>query len=132
VQIPIRAPDELRRNVAEARALSGDRLAQLRALYAIISEGQIKCVTPTACCNHSFTIQLHYLVLGSTYGEMLWDSTADLQGEERAKAIGRGLEGIKLYSNGSIGRLVKERMPELAGKEAAKRYLPARYAEWLD
>jgi thiol-disulfide isomerase/thioredoxin len=130
VQISIRSADEFRQHVRAARQLSDDPLAQLRALYKIL-RSDLECVTPTACCNHSFTVQMHYLVAGAAYGELLLKSTAGLQGKDRAKAIGKGLEDIDLYANGSIGRLVCDFMPELVGKEAAMEYLPPRYANWL-
>ena len=130
VQISIRSADEFRQHVSAARQLSDDPLAQLRALYKILLS-DLECMTPTSCCNHSFTTQLHYLVAGAAYGELLLNLTAHLKGEARAKAIGEGLADIDLYANGSIGRLVCEVMPELVGKEAAKKYLPPRYVEWL-
>ena len=131
VQISVRSVDVLRQHVRAARQLSDDPLAQLRALYNIL-RSDLECVTPTSCCNHSFTTQLHYLVAGAAYGELLLNSTAHLQGEARAKAIGEGLEDIDLFSNGSIGRLVCEVMPGLVGQEAAKKYLPPRYVDWLN
>jgi thiol-disulfide isomerase/thioredoxin len=130
VQISIQSADEFRQHVRVARQLSDDPLAQLRALYTIL-RSDLKCVTPTTCCNHSFTVQMHYLVAGAAYGELLLKSTAHLRGEDRAKAIGKGLEDIDLFANGSIGRLVCKFMPELVGKEAAIKCLPPRYAEWL-
>jgi hypothetical protein len=129
-RISIRSPEELQRHVRAARGLSSDPLAQLRALYRILRT-DLECVTPTSCCNHSFTLQLHHLVAGAAYGELLLDSTAHLQGEARATAIGKGLDKIELFANGSIGRIVCELMPQLVGKETAKKLLPARYADWL-
>ena len=129
VRISIRSPEELREHVRAAQA-SGDPLAQLRGLYGIV-RNDVQCVTSTSCCNHSFTTQVHYLVAGAAYGELLLDTTAQLPDKERAAAIGKGLEGIDLFANGSIGRIVCDLMPELVGKEAAIKYLPDRYAEWL-
>jgi len=131
VQISIPSVEEFRRHVGAARLLSNEPLAQLRSIYNIL-RSNIKCVTPTSCCNHSFTTQLHYLVAGAAYGELLLNSTAHLQNDARAQAIGEGLKDIELYANGSIGRIVCEVMPELVGKEAAKKYLPPRYVNWLD
>lgn len=130
VQFSVRSRDKMRRDIDAARKLSADKLAQLRAIYGIIKD-DLECSTPTSCCNHSFTLQLHQLVAGAAYGQLLLDTTADLKGEARAVAIGKGLEGIELWANGSIGRIVCELMPELAGKEAAIKYLPPRYADWL-
>jgi hypothetical protein len=130
VSIRIRSPVELRSHISAANRLSDNPLAQLRALYAIL-RGDIECVTPTSCCNHSFTLLCHQIVAGAAYGELLLASTAHLQGQERAAAIGQGLEEIDLFSNGSIGRLVRDVLPSLVGKEEAKRLLPPRYAKWL-
>ncbi|HQU44848.1 MAG TPA: thioredoxin family protein [Pirellulales bacterium] len=130
VQFSVRSRDELRQDIAAARKLAANPMAQLRALYGIVKD-DLECVTPTSCCNHNFTLALHKLVAGAAYGEMLLDTTADLKGEARAAAIGKGLEGVELFGNGSIGRIVCELMPELVGKEAAMRYLPPRYADWL-
>lgn len=130
VQFSIRERDKMRRDVDAARKFSADKLVQLKAIYGIIKD-DLECSTPTSCCNHSFTLQLHQLVAGAAYGQLLLETTADLKGEARAAAIGKGLEGIELWANGSIGRIVCELMPELAGKETAIKYLPPRYANWL-
>ncbi len=131
VRLSIRTAD-LRRHVSEGRAAADDPLAQLRAVYRIVRE-DLESQTPTSCCNHSFTVQVHQLVAGAAYGELLRRSTAHLKGEERARAIGKGLGEVELWFNGSISRLVREELPEMAGgKEAARKCLPPRYAEWLD
>ncbi len=85
----------------------------------------------TLCCNHSFWLQLHWILAGDAYGNLLLSSTAHLPNEARAAAIGKGLDGIDVYNNGSIHRIVFEVMPKVVGKEAAKKLLPANYAEWL-
>lgn len=74
---------------------------------------------------------MHQLVAGAAYGQLLLDTTANLKDEARAAVIGKGLEGIELWANGSINRIVCELMPELVGKEVAIKYLPPRYADWL-
>lgn len=130
VQFSVRSRDKMRRDIDAARKLAGDRLAQLRAIYGII-KNDLECSMPTSCCNHSFNLQMHQLAAGAAYGQLLLDTTANLKGDARAAAIGKGLEGIELWANGSIGRIVCELMPELAGKEAAIRYLPPRHADWL-
>lgn len=130
VQFSVHSRDKMHRDIDSARKLSADKLAQLRAIYGIIKD-DLECSTPTSCCNHSFTLQLHQLVAGAAYGELLLDATADLKGEARAAAIGKGLEGIELWANGSVVRIVCKLMPELVGKESAIKYLPPRYADWL-
>ncbi len=131
LQISMRSSAQLRDRIRATRAMGDHPLGQLRTLYKVVHD-DLECVAPTSCCNHSFTLQMHQLVAGAAYGEMLLDSTAHLQGEARAKAIGEGLQDIELWANGSIGRIVHEVMPSLVGKDAAKKYLPPYYADWLD
>ena len=130
VQISIRSIAEFRSHLRAAREMSNDQLSQLRALHNILWE-DLKCVTPCSCCNHSFTLQLHHIVLGEVYGQLLLKSTSHLQREARAKAIAKGLQDIDLDNMGSIAYLVCDEMPNLIGKDAAKKYLPPRYAHWL-
>ena len=131
VQIAIRSPSELHDRVVTAQQMSDDPMRQLRALHRILRE-DLQCMTPTSCCNKTFTLELHNTVAGDAYGKLLLSSTAHLKSEARAAAIGKGLEDIEVNSIGSIGRIVYELMPKIVGKEAAKEYLPAPYAGWLD
>ena len=69
--------------------------------------------------------------LAETYGKALLESTASLQGEERAKALGKGLEGTSFLNNGAIRTILLETLPSLVGSANTPKYLPEPYRSWV-
>ena len=71
-------------------------------------------------------------VLGDRYGRALIRSTEGLQGETRARALARGLEGTFFPARGAIREIVLERIPSLVGNETAQAILPGTfYPRWI-
>ena len=129
VRYSVRSATELREHARAAQA-DAEEVAQVRAIYSML-KNDLEWSMTTLCCNHSFWLQLHWMLTGDAYGELLLRSTAHLTNDVRAAAIGKGLDGLDLYNNGSIHRIVFEVMPNLVGNDTAKKHLPQRYAEWL-
>lgn len=71
-------------------------------------------------------------VLGDRYGRALLRATEMLDDEARARALAKGLEGTFFDGQGVIGEIVRERIPKLVGKEAARKLLPGEfYPKWV-
>ncbi len=65
--------------------------------------------------------------IGDRYGRALIRSTEGLKGEARAKILAKGLEGTFFACRGSIRKIVREMIPALVGKPAAKTLLPGAF-----
>jgi hypothetical protein len=84
-------------------------------------------------CGEYFQPNVRVLeVIGDRYGLALTRSTETLHGEERARALAKGLEGTFFVPRGSSRKVVKELIPSLVGKETAKALLPASCRWWID
>jgi thiol-disulfide isomerase/thioredoxin len=118
------------KQIARGKKGPPDALVQYHALHRIF-ESELPD-PEELCCGHGFRPKfLARGLLGETYGRLLIDTTAKLQGEARARALGRGLEGTGFWRQGAIAEIVDKLMPELVGREAAARYLPEPYRGWL-
>jgi thioredoxin-related protein len=117
------------KRIASAQKDSADELAKYHALHRIF---EFELPDPNEiCCGHGFRPKfLARGLIGEVYGQLLIDSTAKLQGEARAQALGKGLEGTGFWRQGPIAQIVDKLMPDLVGREAA-RYLPSPYRGWL-
>jgi hypothetical protein len=69
--------------------------------------------------------------LANIYGKALLESTASLKGEERAKALGKGLKDTAFLNNGPIRTILLETLPSLVGREKTPNYLPEPYRCWV-
>ena len=71
--------------------------------------------------------------IGDRYGRALIHSTQGLEGEARARALAKGLEGTFFAPRGSIREILLKMIPDLVGKPAAKALLPGDfYPRWID
>jgi thiol-disulfide isomerase/thioredoxin len=130
VPLDAAAIETLNKRIARGKKDPADALAQYHALHRIY---EFELPDPNElCCGHGFRPKfLARGLIGDTYGQLLIDTTAKLQGEARARALGQGLEGTEFWRQGPIAQIVDKLLPELVGKEAAVRYLPESYRGWV-
>jgi thiol-disulfide isomerase/thioredoxin len=124
------AIETVKKRIARGKKDPTDALAQYHALHRIF---EYELPDPNEiCCGHGFRPKfLARGLLGETYGQLLIDTTAKLNAEARAKALGQGLEGTGFWRQGPIAEIVDKLLPELVGREAAARYLPEPYRRWI-
>jgi protein disulfide-isomerase len=97
----------VRKRIEAGRKDPKDRLAQYYALHRVF-EFELPDRFES-CCGHGYRPKfLARGLVGEKYGKALLDATAELKGEARAKALGRGLEGTLFWRQGSIGRIVDQ------------------------
>jgi thiol-disulfide isomerase/thioredoxin len=120
----------LKKRIAQGMKDPKDSLAQYHALHRIF---EFELPDPyEISCGHGFRPKfLARGVIGEVHGQLLIDTTANLAGEARAKALGQGLEGTMYYRQGSIAKIVETIMPDLVGKDAVAKYLPQWYQGWV-
>jgi thiol-disulfide isomerase/thioredoxin len=130
VPLDAAAIETVGKRIARGKKDPADALAQYHALHRIF---EFELPDPNEiCCGHGFRpMFLARGLLGETYGRLLIDTTAKLQGEARARALGQGLEGTRFWRQGPIAEIMDKLMPDLVGREAAARYLPEPYRGWL-
>jgi thiol-disulfide isomerase/thioredoxin len=130
VPLDAAAIETVGKRIARGKKDPTDALAQYHALHSIF---EFELPDPNEiCCGHGFRPKfLARGLIGETYGQLLIDTTAKLQGEARARALGRGLEGTGFWRQGPIAEIVDKILPDLVGREAAARYLPDPYRGWL-
>lgn len=130
VPLDAAAIETVGKRIARGQKEPADALAQYHALHRIF---EFELPDPNEiCCGHGFRPKfLARGLLGETYGQLLIDTTAKLQDEARARALGQGLEGTEFWRQGPIAQIVEKLMPDLVGREAAARYLPESYRGWL-
>jgi hypothetical protein len=84
------------------------------------------------CCGYGYRPKfLARIVVGEKYGKALMESTANLQGEARARALGKGLEGTAFVRHGPIKEIIDQLVPQLVGPKEAAKYLPQPYSSWV-
>jgi thiol-disulfide isomerase/thioredoxin len=130
VPLDAAAIETVAKRIALGQKDPADTLAQYHALHRMF---EFEFPDPNEiCCGHGFRPKfLARGLLGETYGQLLIDSTAKLQGEARARALGQGLEGTGFWRQGPIAQIVDKLVPELVGREAAAKYLPEPYRGWV-
>jgi thiol-disulfide isomerase/thioredoxin len=130
VPLDAAAIETVGKRIARGKKDPADALAQYHALHRIF---EFELPDPNEiCCGHGFRPKfLARGLIGETYGQLLIEKTAKLQGEARARALGMGLEGTGFWRQGPIAEIVDKLMPNLVGREAAARYLPEPYRGWL-
>jgi thiol-disulfide isomerase/thioredoxin len=130
VPLDAAAIETVGKRIARGKKDPADALAQYHALHRIF---EFEFPDPNeVCCGHGFRPKfLARGLLGETYGQLLIDTTAKMQGEARARALGQGLEGTGFWRQGPIAQIVDKLIPDLVGREAAARYLPESYRHWL-
>jgi hypothetical protein len=130
VPLDAAAIETVGKRIARGKKDPADALAQYHALHRLF---EFELPDPNeVCCGHGFRPKfLARGLLGETYGQLLIDTTAKLQGEARARALGQGLEGTGFWRQGPIAQIVDKLLPDLVGREAAARYLPKSYRGWL-
>jgi len=124
---------KLKQRIAEGK--SGGTMGQVLALHRIFeyqalpSRYKISChATETSAFEPDIAVRRS---LSETYGKALLESTASLQGEKRAKALGKGLEGTSFLNNGAIRTILLETLPSLVGSANTPKYLPEPYRSWV-
>jgi thiol-disulfide isomerase/thioredoxin len=118
------------RRVALGKKDPKDALAQYHALHCVF-ESELPDRFEISC-GHGYRPQFMARgIIGDRYGQLLIDATANLTGEERAKALGQGLEGTRFYRQNAIRKIIEQLLPELAGRDGARKYLPAYYRGWV-
>ena len=122
----------VRRRIADGEADRGDGVALDYALHRIL---EFDLPNPTKwSCGEAFRPGIRVREsLGDRYGRALIRSTEKLQGEARARALAKGLDGTFFAARGSIREIILERIPGLVGKEEARKLLPGDfYPRWID
>jgi thiol-disulfide isomerase/thioredoxin len=124
---------KLKQRIAEGK--SGGTMARGLALHRIFeyqelpSRYKISChATETSAFEPDVAVRRS---LADIYGTALLESTASLQGEKRAKALGKGLEGTSFLNNGAIRKILLETLPSLVGSAKTPNYLPEPYRSWV-
>jgi hypothetical protein len=130
VPLDAAAIETVRKRIARGKQDPADALAQYHALHRIF---EFELPDPyELCCGHGFRpVLVARGLLGETYGQLLIDTTAKLQGEARARALGQGLEGTMFVRQGPIAQILDKLIPDLVGRQAAARYLPEPYRRWV-
>jgi hypothetical protein len=118
-----------------AEGARGGRTAQSLALHRVFenqelpSRYKISChATETSAFEPDIAVRKS---LANIYGKALLESTASLHGEERAKALGKGLKDTAFLNNGPIRTILLETLPSLVGRENTPNYLPEPYRSWV-
>lgn len=112
----------VRRRIAAARADAGDGVALLYNLHRILAfdlpnSYELSCGGPFRP-NFRTTEPL-----GERYGRALLRATEAMEGEARARALAKGLDGTFFPARGAI-REILELVTRVVGKERAKAILP--------
>ncbi len=121
----------IRRRIAEGEADPGGGVAFYYALHRIL---EFDLPNPYDwSCGEAFRPNIRVReVIGDRYGRALIRSTEGLQGEARARALARGLDGTFFAPRGSIREILMDLIPGLVGKEEARKLLPGEfYPRWL-
>jgi hypothetical protein len=132
--------EKIEKRIAPGKSDPESRLAAYYALHRIF---QFELPDPYEfSCGGGFRPFVHVREpIGVRYGMALIESTEDLRGEARARALGKGLDGTMFLCRGPIRTIVLQLIPELVGKDAAKDYVtgdnlfePSRpwYKSWLE
>ncbi len=125
-----RAIEVVRKRIEAGRKDAKDRVAPYYALHRIF-EFELPDRFENGC-GHGYRPKiLARGVVGESYGKALIAATADLQGEVRAKALGRGLEGTRFLRQGSIKEIIQQLVPALVGPKEAAKYLPRPYGSGM-
>jgi thiol-disulfide isomerase/thioredoxin len=129
VPLDAASTDTIRKRIAQGKGDPKDMLGQYYALHRIF---EFELPDPhEICCGHGFRPKfLARGVIGDRYGQLLIDTTANLKGEARAWALGKGLEGTLFWRQGPISTVIDKLVPELVGRDAAQ-YLPSPYKGWV-
>jgi thiol-disulfide isomerase/thioredoxin len=124
------AGERVAAQVARAAKDPNDRRAQYHALHRIF---EFELPDPyEICCGHGYRPKfLAREPIGAAYGQLLIDSTANLRGEERAKALGDGLKDTEFYRQGPVAEIIDRIVPDCVGRANAARFLPPPYANWV-
>jgi thiol-disulfide isomerase/thioredoxin len=123
------AMDTIAKRVALGKKDPKDALAQYHALHRLF-EFELPDRFEISCGHGYRPMFMARGVIGDHYGELLIQATANLTGEERAKALGQGLEGTRFFRQNAIRKIIEQILPELVGKDRAAKYLPAYYRGW--
>jgi thiol-disulfide isomerase/thioredoxin len=121
----------VRRRIAEGEADPGDGVALYYALHRIL---EFDLPNPyEMSCGEAFRPGIRVReILGDRYGRALIRSTEHLQGEARARALSKRLDGTFFIARGSIREIILELIPGLVGKQEAKKLLPGEfYPRWI-
>ncbi|HEY2158523.1 MAG TPA: thioredoxin family protein [Isosphaeraceae bacterium] len=115
----------VRRRIAAARADDGSGLALYFNLHRILefdlpNSYELSCGGPL---RPNFRVQEP---VGDRYGRALLKATEGLDGEARAKALAKGLEGTFFVGRGPIGEVL-QLIVKLVGKEGAGKLLPGEF-----
>jgi hypothetical protein len=130
VPLDKKAIEVVRKRIEAGRKDPKERVAQYYALHRVF-EFELPDRFEI-CCGHGYRPKfLARGVVGEKYGKALIDATADLEGEARAKALCKGLEGTSFWRQGSIQTIIDRLVPELVGKKEAAKYLPRPYSGWV-
>ncbi len=124
------AVETVKKRIARGKKDPADALAQYHALHRLF---EFELPDPNEiCCGHGFRPKfLARGLIGEIYGQLLIDTTEKLHGEERARALAKGLEETGFWRQGPVGEIVDKLVPELVGRQAAGRYLPEPYRGWV-
>jgi thiol-disulfide isomerase/thioredoxin len=127
----------LKKRVAEGTAKPGNLLAEYFALHKIFEDQELPNRYKISC-HPSEGVQGAFepiiavrMPIGEAYCKALIDATSSLQGEERAKALGKGLEDTFFLNGGSLQTIVMKLIPDLVGRDNAASYVPKPYSAWL-
>ncbi|HEY7154952.1 MAG TPA: thioredoxin family protein, partial [Gemmataceae bacterium] len=103
VPLDAAAIETVGKRIALGKKDPADTLAQYHALHRLF---EFELPDPNEiCCGHGFRPRfLARGLLGEIYGQLLIDTTAKLQGEARARALGEGLEGTGFWRQGPIAQ----------------------------
>ena len=121
----------VRRRIADARADAGDGVALLYNLHRIFEFDLPNSYEMS--CGGPFRPNFRTVEpLGERYGRALIRATATMEGEARARALAKGLDGTFFLGRGAI-REVLDLVARLVGKDKAKAIRPgAFYPKMVD
>lgn len=125
----------LRRTVREGLAQPGNTAAEYLALHRIFENQELPNRYRISC--HATEGSAFEPIIAvrepicDGYGNALLAGTASMQGEERARALCKGLEGTFMLNSGAIRTIVTKTVPDLVGAENAAAFLPEPYKRWV-
>jgi hypothetical protein len=118
-----------------AEGAHGGTMAQSLALHRVFENQELPSRYKISChATETSAFEPYVAVrkpLANIYGKALLDSTASLQGKERAKALGKGLKDTAFVNSGAIRTILLETLPSLVGRQNTPNYLPEPYRSWV-
>jgi thiol-disulfide isomerase/thioredoxin len=122
----------VRRRIAEGETDTGDGVALYYALHRILEFDLPNSYEES--CGEAFRPNIRVReTIGDRYGRALIRSTDKLQGEARARALAKGLDGTFFAARGAIREIVLELIPRLVSKDEARKILPGNfYPRWIN